>query len=49
MLTASDETLLRMVKLKELTITADDVRTVRDTRGRQVQAAYCRRVPEACP
>ena len=49
MLTASDETLLRMAKLKELTITADDVRTVRDTRGRQVQAAYCRRVPEACP
>ena len=49
MLTASDETLLRMVKLKELTITADDVRTVRYARSREVQSAYCSRAPEACP
>lgn len=49
MLTASDETLLRMAKLKELTITADDVRTVRYSRNREVQSAYCSRAPEACP
>lgn len=48
-LTASDETLLRMAALRDLTITAEDVRTVRYTRSPEVQRTYCRRVPGTCP